>query len=51
MSRAALTGALVGAQTGVSGIPRRFIEGLRDAAELLELAEAAGALAEKQSER
>jgi ADP-ribosylglycohydrolase len=27
-ARAVLTGALVGAQTGVSGIPRRFLEGL-----------------------
>ena len=28
MSRAMLTGALVGAQTGISGIPGRFIDGL-----------------------
>lgn len=31
-ARAILTGALVGAQTGRSGIPQRFIEGLEDAA-------------------
>ena len=31
MSRALLTGALVGAQVGLEGIPRRFIAGLRDA--------------------
>jgi hypothetical protein len=30
-----LTGALVGAQTGLSGIPKRFIEGL-DESEALE---------------
>ncbi|GAA5483619.1 ADP-ribosylglycohydrolase family protein [Haloferula sargassicola] len=34
MSRACLTGALVGAQTGLSGIPRRFIDGLKDGASL-----------------
>jgi ADP-ribosylglycohydrolase len=33
-ARAILTGALVGAQTGLSGIPRRFIAGLEDSAEL-----------------
>jgi ADP-ribosylglycohydrolase. len=31
MSRALLTGALVGAQVGLEGIPHRFITGLRDA--------------------
>ena len=30
MSRACLTGSLVGAQVGLRGIPPRFIEGLRD---------------------
>lgn len=38
-ARANLVGALVGAQTGLSGIPRRFIEGLEEAEELLKLAE------------
>jgi len=35
--RAALTGALVGARVGLSGIPSRFIEGLQDHEHLLEL--------------
>lgn len=30
LARASLTGALVGAMTGLSGIPERFIKGLRD---------------------
>jgi ADP-ribosylglycohydrolase len=46
MARAALTGALAGAQVGLSGIPERFITGLADHERLLELAgrvaEAAG---------
>lgn len=37
-ARTILTGALVGAQTGLSGIPGRFIEGLEEGAALLELA-------------
>jgi len=37
MSRAMLTGALVGAQVGVSGIPARFIDGLSGSRELLYL--------------
>jgi ADP-ribosylglycohydrolase len=37
-ARAILTGALAGAQTGVSGIPRRFLDGLEKAAELRKLA-------------
>jgi ADP-ribosylglycohydrolase len=37
-ARAILTGALVGAQVGLSGIPHRFIEGLIDHEELVELA-------------
>jgi len=41
-----LTGALAGAQTGLSGIPRRFLDGLEDAAELRELA---GALADSMT--
>jgi len=39
MSRAMLTGALVGAQVGLSGIPRRFTEGLTAGAEIVELAQ------------
>jgi len=38
MSRACITGALVGAQTGLGGIPERFIEGLADGREIVELA-------------
>ena len=38
LARAMLTGALTGAQTGLSGIPRRFIDGLEDKEALLELA-------------
>jgi ADP-ribosylglycohydrolase len=35
MSRACLTGALVGAQAGLNGIPERFIRGLHDGEMLL----------------
>lgn len=38
MSRACLTGALSGAQVGLSGIPSRFVEGLVNGAEILGLA-------------
>jgi len=38
MARAMLTGALVGAQVGVEGIPERFIEGLNDRQDILRLA-------------
>ncbi len=38
-ARAILTSALVGAQTGISGIPRRFIDGLNEATILIKLAE------------
>jgi len=38
MARAMLTGALVGAQVGIEGIPKRFFEGLENADELLGLA-------------
>lgn len=38
-ARAILTGALVGAQTGLSGIPQRFLDGLEETAELRKLAE------------
>lgn len=37
MARAMLTGALVGAQVGLEGIPQRFIDGLEHGADLLEL--------------
>jgi ADP-ribosylglycohydrolase len=40
MARASLTGALAGAQAGLSGIPRRFITGLADSERLLEMATA-----------
>ncbi len=36
-ARAILTGALAGAQTGLSGIPRRLIDGLAEAQALLQL--------------
>ncbi|MDX2079870.1 MAG: ADP-ribosylglycohydrolase family protein [Terrimicrobiaceae bacterium] len=38
MARAMLVGALTGAQTGLSGIPARFIEGLMDSGALVQLA-------------
>lgn len=37
-ARAILAGALAGAQTGLAGIPARFINGLENSAELLDLA-------------
>ncbi|MFV0437364.1 MAG: ADP-ribosylglycohydrolase family protein [Desulfopila sp.] len=37
-ARAILTGALSGAQVGISGIPQRFIDGLQGAEELLRMA-------------
>ena len=46
MSRAMLTGALVGAQVGLSGIPSRFIEGLENSAELVGLAKSLAELAQ-----
>jgi ADP-ribosylglycohydrolase len=39
MSRACLTGALVGAQVGLRGIPARFIDGLTDGKEIVTLAQ------------
>lgn len=39
MARAALTGALLGAMNGLSGIPERFITGLEDHERILELVE------------
>lgn len=37
-ARAILTGALVGAQTGLAGIPQRFLDGLEDSGKLMGLA-------------
>ena len=45
-ARTILTGALVGAQTGLSGIPQRFVDGLEKKEELLKLAEALAAALE-----
>ena len=44
MDRASLTGALSGAMVGLSGIPERFISGLKDHERLLELAEKVASL-------
>lgn len=44
MARACLTGALVGAQVGLSGIPQRFVDGLENHAELVALARKLGEL-------
>lgn len=38
LARASLTGALVGAATGLSGIPERFIKGLTDGEKWLSIA-------------
>jgi ADP-ribosylglycohydrolase len=46
-ARAILTGALVGAQVGLSGIPKRFLDGLENSAELIALAEQLGADADE----
>ena len=46
-ARCLLTGALVGAQVGLSGIPTRFLDGLENAAELTSLARELGAQAER----
>lgn len=45
MSRACLTGALVGAQAGLRGIPARFIEGLDGGEEIVALAQRVAATA------
>ncbi len=45
-ARAILTGALVGAQVGLSGIPQRFLDGLENAEELIGLAKELGEQAE-----
>jgi len=46
-ARAILTGALVGAQVGLSKIPQRFLDGLEDSAALCALATALAASVEK----
>ncbi|OYW31241.1 MAG: hypothetical protein B7Z47_01595, partial [Chthoniobacter sp. 12-60-6] len=50
MSRACLTGALLGAQVGLSGIPKRFISGLVDGAEIVTLAKQVAASNPKSSD-
>ncbi|MDP9291732.1 MAG: ADP-ribosylglycohydrolase family protein [Verrucomicrobiota bacterium] len=45
-ARCILTGALVGAQVGLSGIPKRFLDGLDNASALIALATALGEQAE-----
>jgi hypothetical protein len=45
MARACLTGALVGAQVGLPGIPKRFVDGLEKHDELVALAKSLGGLA------
>ena len=37
MARASMTGAMAGAMVGVKGIPTRFIEGLQDKDQILEM--------------
>jgi hypothetical protein len=44
-ARAILTGALVGAQVGLSGIPKRLLDGLENSAQLIALANQLGAQA------
>jgi hypothetical protein len=46
MSRACLTGALVGAQVGMSAIPERFVTGLEDHSDWVTLAQRLGQQAE-----
>jgi ADP-ribosylglycohydrolase len=47
MARACLTGALVGAQVGLTGIPKRLVEGLLGHEELTTLCQQLGELAER----
>jgi ADP-ribosylglycohydrolase len=47
-ARAILTGALVGAQVGLSRIPQRFLDGLKDGSELVTLATELGEAAAKE---
>jgi ADP-ribosylglycohydrolase len=46
-SRCILTGALAGAQVGLAGIPKRFLDGLENASELIALATRLGEQAEQ----
>jgi ADP-ribosylglycohydrolase len=48
-ARCILTGALVGAQVGLSGIPQRFFDGLENSSELTALARRLGVQAEHES--
>lgn len=45
LARAMLTGALVGAQVGLAGIPQRFIDGLEDGEAIVAEAKQLAALA------
>jgi hypothetical protein len=45
-ARAILTGALVGAQVGLAGIPQRFLDGLENISELIRLSQKLGEWAE-----
>ena len=49
VSRACLTGALAGAQVGLPGIPARFLDGLENGGELVELARQVGAQAARHA--
>jgi len=49
-ARALLTGALVGAQVGLSGIPQRFLEGLENSENLIERANQLGEQAENDTD-
>jgi ADP-ribosylglycohydrolase len=48
MARASLTGALAGAQVGLSYIPQRFITGLADSRRVREMATKVAEAGEKQ---
>jgi ADP-ribosylglycohydrolase len=48
-ARSILTGALIGAQVGLSGIPKRFLDGLENADELTALALELGEQAQSTS--
>ena len=48
-ARCIITGALVGAQVGLSGIPQRFLDGLENAAELTSLARELGERSERSA--
>jgi len=50
-ARAILTGALIGAQVGLSGIPKRFLNGLENSEALVALAMELGEQAERTGRR